>query len=373
MKINIMTCQHVYNYGATLQAYALQTYLEKLGNNVKVIDYRLPTHLRYELFSIYPQGRLYPLLRRFPILRYVLCPIRNRVMLYTWGRKKTFDKFDERYLHLTRTFKTIEELQQNPPYADLYIAGSDQIWNPRYPNGRDLGYYLDFGDSKSKRVSYAASFGVSDIDVEQQAFVLEHLKRFDLVSVREASGVEILNKLGIKSELCVDPVFLLDRKEWIENLDLQYDGGEYILLYDFTDKANEIKEYALNLSKAKGLKIIAVNDTLKTPYADIQINNAGPIEFLKYIINSRYVISNSFHATAFSILLHKKFVTFSLKSENNTSRMENILNMAGLSDRLNPSPNFDIDSDISWHSVDQNMKMQTEHSKEFLDKAIKLV
>ena len=130
MNIKTMTCHHVYNYGATLQAYALQTYLESQGHNVEIIDYRLPTHIRYELFMPYPKGRMYELIKKIPILKYIVCPYRNIKMLQTWGRKKAFDDFDKRFLHLSSvTYRNINEIRKNPPNADVYIAGSDQIWN----------------------------------------------------------------------------------------------------------------------------------------------------------------------------------------------------------------------------------------------------
>ena len=164
MKINTITCQHVYNYGATLQAFALQDYLESLGHNVEIIDFRLPTHTRYELFTPYPKGRAYELVCKFPLLRYIITPYRNRRMLKTWGRKRNFDRFDKEYLHLSsHTYKSLDKLQQDTFDADLFIAGSDQIWNTDMENGSNGAYFLDFGSEKTKRISYAASFGISEM------------------------------------------------------------------------------------------------------------------------------------------------------------------------------------------------------------------
>lgn len=372
MEIRTITCQHVYNYGATLQAYALQTYLEKLGHNVEIIDYRLPTHMRYELFTPYPEGKLYPILKRFPLLCYIYCPIRNRKMYYTWGRKKSFDKFDQDYLHLTKVkYKTINELKSHYPVADIYIAGSDQIWNPEFLNGTDEGYYLNFGCNSTKRVAYAASFGVNELSQSQQSFAAQHLKRFDRISVRELSGLKILNNLRIKAELCVDPIFLLTKMDWINGLHLTPEQEDYIMLYDFTHDDETMRDFVLNLSREKGLKIVSVNDEAKTPYADIQINNAGPKEFLQYILNSKYVICNSFHATAFSIIFHKNFATFPLKKFKNSSRMEYLLQTVGLSRRFSPIENKVLNDSIDWNNVDMKINNNIISSKNFLDKALK--
>lgn len=366
-----MTCHHVYNYGATLQAYALQTYLEALGHNVEIIDYRLPTHIKYELFSIYPEGRLYPFLKKHKLISYLYAPIRNRKMFYTWGRKKAFDEFDRTYLHITpQRYKTIDELRVGSPVADVYIAGSDQIWNPDYPNGTDEGYYLNFGDSRTRRISYAASFGVDTLSTKQQEFVKQHLNKFNRISVREDAGLKILNGLEVNAEKCVDPVFLQTKEEWISNLNLKVHNDDYIMLYDFVHDDDEIKNFALHLKKRTGLKILAVNDYSRTPYADRQINNASPKDFLEYILNARYVICNSFHATAFSIIFHKHMATFPLKKQKNASRMETLLQETCLIEHYLPQLDDFINSKIDWDVVDLKIADNVSSSKKYLDAAL---
>ena len=366
-----MTCHHVYNYGATLQAYALQTYLESQGHNVEIIDYRLPTHMRYELFTPYPRGRTYELIKQIPILKYIITPYKNRKMLKTWGRKKAFDDFDKYFLHLSsKTYRNIDEIRNNPPDADIYIAGSDQIWNTDALNGKDLGYYLDFGSKRVKRISYAASFGISKIKEGLEDFVVTELRNFDRISVREKTGLNILNKLGLDGTLVVDPVFLLNKEQWIFSLNLKEKEGNYILLYDFLHDDEAIRNFALTLSEQKGLKIVSVNDISEAPYADVQINNAGPIEFLQYLLNATYVISNSFHATAFSLIFQKEFVTFPLISQHNSSRMQNLLEEVKLGNRLNPQ-NINIFTQyIDWEDVTNILSDIVLKSKDFLNEQL---
>lgn len=367
MKIKTITCHHVYNYGATLQAYALQTYLESLGCDVGIIDYRLPLHTRYELTKPFPLGRYYELTRWFPLLNYLTTPLRNRWMLNTWGRKKAFDRFDHAYLHITpTTYRNINEIRKNPPQADVYIAGSDQIWNTSTPNGTNPGYYLDFGDDKVKRISYAASFGVKEIADEQSRFVRNQMARFDEISVREASGIDILRKLGIAAVRCADPVFLLSREEWMDKLGLKAKEEDYIMVYDFTHDDTNIQGFVKALAEVKGLKTVAVNDFENTPYADIQVNNAGPIEFLQYVLSARYVVANSFHATAFSLIFHKQFATFPLVSQPNPSRMTDLLASVNMLERFKPTSVGTIDEPVQWSVTDSRLNDDVRSSKLYL-------
>ncbi len=367
MIIKTVTCHHVYNYGATLQAYALQTYLESLGHEVEIIDYRLPFHIRYELFTPYPHGRVYRLIKAIPLLRYLLCPLKNRKMLLTWGRKKAFDNFDRKFLHITSTtYRQVSEIQKNPPLADVYIAGSDQIWNTDSLNGKDPGYYLDFGKKDTKRISYAASFGISEIKKGWEDFVAEKLRIFNAISVREKSGVSILEHLGLHGSLVVDPVFLLDKQQWMSNLKLKEMHEDYIFLYDFLHDDENIRNFTLSLSENTGCHILAINDFSNTPYADVQINNAGPIEFLQYLLNAKYVVSNSFHATAFSLIFQKEFATFPLVSQRNSTRIENILKEAGLASRFMPKEVETFNKPIDWREVDTKISKLITYSKQFL-------
>lgn len=371
MDIKVITCHHVYNYGATLQAFALQSYLKARNNDVGIIDYRLPVHIRYELFTPYPAGFCYELIKRFPILNYIITPIKNRNMLRTWGRKKSFDKFDKTFLNiLPPTYHSSFEIKNNPPNGEVFIAGSDQIWNPQMPNGTDYSYYLDFGDVNIKRISYAASFGVNEISFEQGEFVKKQLEKFNAISVREKSGLEILKKIGIPAVRCVDPVFLLSCSEWIDLLNLDRNCHGYIMVYDFTHDDPNIRAFTKRLAEKKNLKILAINDYENTPYADLQINNAGPIEFLQYLMNAKYVVANSFHATAFSLIFHKNFATFPLKSQANPARMTDLLRSVNLLNHFQASSIDIIDEEINWDELDKSMAKDIKYSKCYLENSI---
>lgn len=370
MNIKTITCHHVYNYGASLQAFALQKYLTLGGHHVQIIDYRLPSQNRYELF-ILPQSlssKISKLIKLFPFFKYIIAPYKNRYMLRTWGRKEAFDKFDKVYLQIaTPIYRNYEDIKNNPPKADIYIAGSDQIWNPKMPNGTDLGYYLNFGDNKAKRISYAASFGVKEISKQQGVLLSNELKKFNAISVREISGIKILDKLGIHAVRCVDPVFLLNKDEWIDFLKIKKMQDKYILLYDFNHNDANIRNFAVELSSKKNLKIFSINDSSPVLYANKQINNAGPIEFLTYLFNAEYVVSNSFHATAFSIIFHKKFATFPLKNQNNPSRMIDLLECVDLLNHFSPKDINCVDEPYSWDTVSAILEKDIRFSKKYLE------
>lgn len=370
MKICTMTCHHVYNYGATLQAFALQHYLESLGHEVEIIDYRLPSHRRYDWSYIYPVGRLYNLTQKIPFLKWPVSLYRNRNYLKTWGRKKSFDKFDANYLHITeKTYRTTEELRDNPPKADMYIAGSDQIWNTDAPNGRMPGYYLDFGTKDIKRISYAASFGISEIANEYKAFVKEEILKLNSISVREKSGSIILEELGFSNvDVVCDPVFLLSKDEWekIALLSKSYNlkKGSYILLYDFIGD-DQIEKFCKQLSKETGKKIVSVNDFEPRYYADMNINDAGPLEFISLINNAAYVVANSFHATAFSVIIEKDFYTFGLKTQRNSSRMSDFMNIVGLRNRFHAT---ERQPDINYTLAKGKLREYIKSGKKFLER-----
>ena len=159
MIIKTITCHDVYNYGATLQAFALMKYLDNLGHEVEIIDYK-PDYLdkRYKLFTVSPQYK------RNIFLAFIYLLLKIPIRYLNRSRKYAFDRFTRSYLKITpQRYKCYAELKENPPYADIYFAGSDQIWNTLYANGKDPAFYLDFTPKNSTKASYAASFGTDKI------------------------------------------------------------------------------------------------------------------------------------------------------------------------------------------------------------------
>lgn len=369
MEIKTITCHNVYNYGASLQAYALQHFLKKEGHHIEIIDF-LPVYFqrRYNLHYISPASKYYKICKLHPFLTYALNFVKSRSVDKTWGRKKSFNNFTNRFLSLTKNrYETSIALKNNPPKADVYVAGSDQIWNTDMNNGKEPAYYLDFGSEKTKRISYAASFGISKIDPKLKNFVKLNLKNFDAISVREQTGINILQDLDISAKLVLDPVFLLDKTEW-QQLTLsakkypKIKKHEFILVYDFMND-DRIKQMAYNIKNEKNLPIVSINDYTPMDYADININNAGPLEFLDLINKASVVISSSFHATAFSIILEKEFYVYPLKGQNNSSRMTDLLNRLEIIERFNSQNTQDI---LDYTKIGIKLDEHIQESKSFL-------
>jgi len=362
--IKTITCHDVYNFGASLQAFALQKYLEKLGHDVEIINYK-PDYLTFNIWAIGPRWSKNIFLK----LLYFAYVVPKRLLLKK--RRRKFDSFTKTKLKLTsKTFRSIDELIKDPPFANIYFAGSDQIWNTILPNGKDPSFYLEFAPIGSIRASYAASFAVPEISPEFAGFVKNKLERLDFISVRESTGLKILQDLGIKKgTVVVDPVFLLDKKEW-EELSNSVSNDKYIFIYD-QENNKFIKQTALSLKKKYNLKIIAIEALYPFLYADKRITDAGPEDFLGLIKNCEICLTNSYHCLSFSLIFHKNFIVFTRSRMNVNSRMMDLLNYLGLSSRITDSEaNITDLGGIEYSIVDDLLNKRKIESVEFIQKVI---
>lgn len=369
MRIKTITCHDVYNYGATLQAYALIKYLQNLGHDVEIINYK-PDYLstRYNLWGIGPRWK-----HRSLLIKWMYYALKLPGRLASRRGKHSFDIFRKKYMNITnQRYKCNDELKNNPPYADAYIAGSDQIWNTFYENGRDAAFYLDFAPTGARKISYAASFSISEILPEFKSFVKSMIEKFDFISVREREGLDILQSIGIDSgKHVLDPVFLLDKEMW-GSMSTKKFKEKYILVYDF-EKNPLIEKFVKKISKQNNLKIYAVNNYSKTSYADKDFYSCGPEIFLSLLKNAELVVSNSFHGTAFSLIFEKQFLVFDRIKQKVNSRMRDLLRICDLKDRLIlPDSEFNnTNKNIDYKTVNSRIERYIFNSKSFLDKALK--
>ena len=361
MKVNTITCHDVYNHGASLQAYALQTYLETLGHDVEIIDYKPPYLSRH--YNLWRVGN--PLWYKYIILRiiYILLKLPNR--LISLKRKRAFDIFTKKYLKIAfRRYGSNEELKANCPEADVFIAGSDQIWNCLFPNGKDPAFYLDFVPEEKIKASYAASFAGSTLDEEYHNMVKERVAYLDYVSVRESSGLDILKKIGInKGHQVLDPVFLLDKTCWNE-FATEFYSEDYLFVYDF-EGSEQIKNICLQIAKEHKLKIYSINCT--SSYVDKKFIYSGPKKFLSLIKHSKYVVSNSFHGTAFALLFEKEFVVVE-RSEGINARMIDLLKNLAIPERL--LVDYKSLDPINYSRVNTRLGELKENSKGYIDSVL---
>lgn len=364
MRIKTITCHDVYNSGASLQAYALMKYLQNNGHEVEIIDYK-PDYLsnHYKLSAV-----CNPKYEKNLILKYIYLALKLPQRILALRSKQKYDNFRNNYLNITKKrYYSNEELKSMVPEADVYICGSDQIWNSKFQNGKDPAFYLDFVPKGKIRASYAASFSIEDIDKELKEITKKRIDKLDYIGVREISALNILEDLEIDKGIQVmDPVFLLSKKEW-DNMTYEIDKKErYIFVYDF-DGNTLIKEISMKIAKENNLKIYT---PYKCDYSDKVIRNMGPIDFISYIKNAEFIISNSFHGTAFSIIFEKQFVVANRKEAINT-RMRDLLSILKIENRLiRDDYNFsNIIKKINYDEVNKHVNNRLEISKSYLEKA----
>lgn len=328
MKIYTITCHDAYNHGASLQAFALLRYLTQCSHDVEIIDYK-PAYLsnHYKLFRINN-----PKWEKNLLTKLVYLGIKVPLRIPGLKRKRAFDQFTASYLTVTKSqYRSNEELKNKLPERDVYLCGSDQIWNGLYQNGKDPAFYLDFVPEGKIKASFAASFATEEIAADLIPFVQKRIKRLDGISVREKSGISILNRMGIyNGKQVVDPALLLTRRDWNEIGKKQF-HDKYILVYDF-DNNQLIKEIAVKISKEKNLKIYSINPG-KVNYADKYFRYAGPDVFISLVRDAAFIISNSFHAAVFSVLYQKDFAIVNRRESINT-RMRDFLEDLKLESRL---------------------------------------
>lgn len=357
MRVRTITCHDVYNVGAALQAYALCRYLTERGHDARIIDYK-PDYLsgHYRLWGGVSSRFDKPFLRT----TYQLAKFPGRLVDCMSRRKRNFDRFREEHLPLTERYSSFEELCAHPPEADVCIAGSDQIWNTAFPNGKDPAFYLRFAPPGVRRASYAASFAMDEPDpvwAERQAAWIREL---DHVAVRESTGLSLLEQMGVTGgRVVADPVFLLSCEEWSELAVPVKRQRPYILVYDF-DGAPIIRRAAEQLAEAYGCEIVTI---LKLPYGTPAAAKAGPDEFLGWLAGAEYVLSNSFHATAFSLILHRPFMTYG-RQEKLNSRMRDLMTLVGLECRTR------ADEPIDWSTVDDKLQPLIAGSVAYLNEVV---
>lgn len=364
MRIKTITCHEVYNHGASLQEYALLAFLNANGHQAEVLHYKPPyLSKHFNLMAVSNPKFDRPLVRQL----YLLAKLSGR--LKALSRKKAFDSFHTKYIPTDSILYTSnDELKAQIPDADAFICGSDQIWNSFFQNGKDPAFYLNFVPEDKKKISYAASFAIDELEEEVKPFVHENVSRLDAVGVRETSGVRILEDLGIGTAVQVlDPVFLLDKEHWISEF-VKPVNENYIFIYDF-DSNPLIKKLALRLKKDNGCQIYTVNQNID--YADKNYWLDGPEKFLSLVYHSQYNITNSFHAVAFSLIFEKPLAVVNRAEKINT-RMRDLLDLFDLGAYLISSEgDFHQLNPIDYLNVRVAADRHRNHSKEFLLGALK--
>lgn len=362
-KIGIITFHRALNYGAVLQAFALQEYLSE-SNIVKILDYRCASiEDAYDPKALSIRQKIIKTLASFLFPKFHFdIKVRNR----------KYKAFSDRYLFLTDSLssETLPRLNQS---FDFFVAGSDQIWNPEYTNF-DKNYFLSFAD-ENKKISYAASFGKNNFDSDILDFFRNNLLGFPFLSVREKTGKQLIQQITNRDDLFVvcDPVFLLSKTKWVESLSLNENfrrNKDYILIY-CVQKPELSLDFARSLAKNEHLKIIYVDQiaSRKRLKGIKTINNLGPVDFLNTLLNAKYVVTTSFHGLAFSLLFHKEvFFELSKRENNKNTRLENLAEDMGICGRQIKESHYSkkCETIINWKTVNSKIEEYRKNSQFFL-------
>lgn len=365
-KVSTITFHASHNYGSCLQAYALQETIKKItNNNVEYEIINLRTPIQKEMYKPFFEKKDFK-----SIVKSILF-FRNKKALYT--KKELYEIFINNFLNITKEYTSLEELKKEKWTSDIYIAGSDQLWN-KYAIDFDWANYLEFV-KKGKKISYAASFGPREQKwtEEEKKRIASNLLSFEELSVREQGSFNNIKQLIDKEpEMHVDPTLLLKKEEWEKILpNKKLYNKEYIFLYNLKDK--EYVKLAYKISKELKLPILVSKEGKLEEifYGFKRKFDVGPLEFLLLIKNAKIVLSSSFHGTIFSIIFHKPF--FALKG-NNDFRIKTLLEKMNLGKR---SIDFDDYKEkckeaytLDFKESEKLLEEERKKSKEYLERAL---
>ncbi len=337
-KIALLTFIRSTNYGASLQAYALWHAVKRMDNDVecKYINYR--RNYKNSIIKWFFRKLVKGILRQDDTPSYSFIEFIHTLFLRSKTRSVFSDELNNKFLTFwnmcdyTRPLNKRELNILNNSF-DAFIVGSDQVWNPGKVD-LDSTFLLNFVKDNNKKYSYASSFGIEEIPDKYKNKYRELLNDFKMISVRESSAQEMIYNLlpnRSKESVCVncDPTLLLDKDEWKSvivktHIDL---NTPYVLVYDL----DENDEICMNIAKM----IAKENqcDVYRISYA----NADGPMDWLQRFLSARYVVTNSFHGTAFSLNFSKPFISLVPNTDfynKSSSRIESLLKIVGLTDRM---------------------------------------
>lgn len=356
-----ITFHAAYNFGANLQAYALQEYIKKLDKNISynIINYR--NNIQKQMFD------------------YKTMNSKGKILFINKLKKRQerFEKFINENLNITvQEYNTDKSLKNADINYDYYISGSDQIWN-LYAREFDWNYYLDFVKN-GKKISYAASIGPNnrDISSEQKNKIKSLINQYNWISVREEGTFQFIKELTDKNiETNIDPTLLLEKKDWERLISGKIYDEPYILYYTLKPSVNR-SLFLKKLGKKMKKKIIVANPSIKYDIIGgfVKKYESGPIEFLNLVKNADLIISSSFHGTVFAIIFNKLFYSLNGKKD---LRIKTLLKNTKLENRaIDEEDNIDEiiknADNINFNTVNNILKQQREKSRQYLIKALEI-
>ncbi|QVJ80397.1 Polysaccharide pyruvyl transferase [Prevotella sp. khp1] len=382
MKIGVLTFWHGNaNYGMMLQCWALQQVLKSMGHEPFVIRFSIDKKKGLPRRFLETLG-LYGVLLRF-INPY---EYKQQKKKYLHDKLRMFESFRQKNLDLSPcTYKTLKAIKSNPPVADCYIVGSDQVWSQILSCEDNKAYFLEFGDISTKRISYAPSFGFANYPIDYLSELRNSLKNLDTISCREQAGVDICKSVGIDATKVLDPTLLLDKGAYIKlaNKTKALTYNPYIFIYSLNisnsedicfHDLNEYRHHAnLGLVVTPGDGYV-VGDKL---FGDDAIYSYSTIEqWLTNILNASLVVTPSFHGVVLSIILQRPFVYAPLRGVHSGSnnRVTELLQDLGLESRILTGDRIYTsiaNESIDWNYVEHRLNGQKHISLNFLSSSLK--
>lgn len=363
MKTGLLTFFHIHHYGAFLQACATQRAVEALGGECEILNYyvnqnndlfRKPNRLNAAAADAHTALHYTPLKTRYD----------------------RFEAFSGKYLNLSeRRYENLEELRRDGPRYDVYLSGSDQIWNPRiFPDGRfDPVFFGAF--ASGRKISYAPSFGIPHIPDSMEDELQNYLSQFSHLSVREKQGQKIIRELtGREVPVVLDPTLLLKRADW-SDLAAEPDRERgYILCYCISSPG-ALTPYVEQLAAETGLPVVQLCGVRRKITASARcVLDAGPAEFLGLFRGASFVCTNSFHGTVFSIQFEKPFFTAVAPAEMAVpefSRTYSLLSTLGLTGRIvGKGDTAGLLAGIDWLAVEHRLEEERGRSLNYLGDAL---
>lgn len=359
MRVDVITLQAVKNYGSVLQAFATQSFFEKHGCEVKIINYVRENCRTENLYKTYGVGN--------PIKVILMAPTIHR-----W--KHVFGEFCEQYLHLTDGIYTSEEdFEHLPLEADLYCTGSDQVWNSKWNRGIIPQLYLSFVPDDKYKFAFSASFGQSRLEDEEVTETHEFISRYARISVRESSAVKILEEQYQYQGAVhiLDPTLCMDADFWRKYAPKRKTRDNYILVYNL-NRSRAFDKYAVALSKKTGLKLVRFctrYDQFYRPGKSMLVPKV--FDFISLIDNARYVLTDSFHATAFSMNMNTEPIC--VYPAEFGGRLESFLKLTDSEQRhIKNYEDFDVvNRPVDFNNVNYILKEERCKADLFVDEVLK--
>lgn len=372
MKASVITLHTVDNYGSVMQTYATQQILKKCGYDVEFVDYwrrdNLPKSRAERMLEGSTLQKLKPLWGINNFTRKATVSILKSVLE---KQRSPMWRFLEEKVQLTKVrYYSYEELEANPPVADVYITGSDQVWNSIWNQGIDRSYFLDFAPAGKPRIAFSASIGREQLDTEEIPETKRLLEKYSAISVREQSAVELLASMDIESTLVLDPTLMLEAEEWRKLATKQKREKPYILIYQLNPNP-QMDQYAGQLAQKGGWDVIRIgfgrSDRRKGGKC---VMLPSVEEFLGLFCDAACVLTDSFHATAFSLNLGTNFI--SVLPGRFGTRIESITKLTRTENRILTS--YDdlavVDRSIDEKNVQSIFTVERKKGFDFLKKAI---